>query len=250
MAARTACPRLSCLRGPAFTKRCPVSPFHRSYHSYEHDPESPFTDAEDSILSAALNHVPSQGFTTLALTRGAEDAGYLDISTNLFPRGPFDLINYHLVTQRLALKDHVQFPDPSIGVGAKVRTLALQRLRGNKDIIHRWQEALAIMALPSNMSPSIAELARLSDEIWFLASDTSVDTSWYTKRAALSAIYSSTELFMTTDASVNHRETEHFLDRRLREVQSIGTAMGSVGQWMGFTAAATINVLRSKGMRI
>ncbi|MCJ1435362.1 Ubiquinone biosynthesis protein coq9, mitochondrial [Xylographa pallens] len=106
------------------------------------------------------------------------------------------------------------------------------------------------MALPSNISLSIAELARLSDEIWFLAGDTSVDTSWYTKRAALSTVYSSTELFMTTDTSADHRQTELFLDRRLREVQSIGKAVGSVGQWMGFTAAATINVLRSKGVRI
>ncbi|MCJ1319691.1 Ubiquinone biosynthesis protein coq9, mitochondrial [Xylographa vitiligo] len=247
---RTICPRLSCLRGPISTKRSTVSSFHRYYHSYEHDPDPPFTDAEDAILSAALNHVPSQGFTTLALTRGAEDAGYLDVSTNLFLRGPFDLIHYHLVTQRSALKDRVQFPDPTIGVGAKVRALALQRLQANKAIIHRWQEALAIMALPSNVPPSIAELARLSDEIWFLAGDTSVDTSWYTKRATLSAVYSSTELFMTTDTSANHRETELFLDRRLREVQSMGKAVGSVGQWMGFTAAATINVLRSKGVRI
>ncbi|MCJ1282786.1 Ubiquinone biosynthesis protein coq9, mitochondrial [Xylographa opegraphella] len=249
-ASRTRCPRLSRLRGPTLTKPSIASPFHRYYHSYEHDPEPPFTDTEDSILSAALNHVPSQGFTTLALTHGAEDAGYLDVSTNLFPRGPFDLINYHLVTQRLALKDRIQFPDPSIGVGAKVRALALQRLKANKEIIHRWPEALAIMALPSNISPSIAELARLSDEIWFLAGDTSVDTSWYTKRASLSAVYSSTELFMTTDTSANHGATEFFLDRRLGEVQSMGKAVGSVGQWMGFTAAATINVLRSKGVRI
>ena len=117
-------------------------------------------------------------------------------------------------------------------------------------LITSHHQALAIMALPSNVPPSIAELARLSDEIWFLAGDTSVDTSWYTKRATLSAVYSSTELFMTTDTSANHRETELFLDRRLREVQSMGKAVGSVGQWMGFTAAATINVLRSKGVRI
>ena len=48
------------------------------------------------------------------------------------------------------------------------------------------------MAQPSYLPTSIAELARLSDEIWFLAGDTSVDTSWYTKRASLSMIYSST----------------------------------------------------------
>lgn len=48
------------------------------------------------------------------------------------------------------------------------------------------------MAQPSYISTSIAELARLSDEVWFLAGDTSVDASWYTKRASLSMIYSST----------------------------------------------------------
>ena len=144
----TTCPRLSCLRGSPSTKRSVVVAFHRHYHSYEHDQGPPFPAAEDSILSAALRHVPLSGFTTLALSRGAEDAGYLDVSTNLFPRGSFDLINYHLVTQRLALKDRVQFPDPSIGVGAKVRALALQRLKANKDIVHRWQEVISASYLP------------------------------------------------------------------------------------------------------
>ena len=48
------------------------------------------------------------------------------------------------------------------------------------------------MSLPQNIASSIAELARLADEMWFLAGDKSVDFSWYTKRATLSAIYAST----------------------------------------------------------
>jgi ubiquinone biosynthesis protein COQ9 len=61
------------------------------------------------------------------------------------------------------------------------------------------------MAQPTNMRTSLAELARLADEIWFLAGDVSVDTSWYTKRATLSAIYSSTGLF--TMFVPSHRRT-------------------------------------------
>ena len=106
------------------------------------------------------------------------------------------------------------------------------------------------MAQPKNIPPSIAELARLADEIWFLAGDTSVDTSWYIKRAALSAVYSSTELFMTTDTSADFAETERFLDRRLQETRTMGGAVSDVGQWVGFTGASVINVLRSKGVRI
>lgn len=98
------------------------------------------------MLSAAISHVPSYGFTVDALRLGARDAGYMDVSTNLLPRGVFDLVNYHLVTQRLALKDSVQFSPTSeagkkLGTGAKVRTLTLARLRANEPIIHRWQEA-------------------------------------------------------------------------------------------------------------
>jgi len=111
-------------------------------------------------------------------------------------------------------------------------------------------QALAIMAQPAYIPPSLTELARLADEIWFLAGDTSVDTSWYTKRATLAAVYSSTELFMTTDTSPEHMETERFLDRRLEETRRVGGVVRDVGQWVGFSGASVLNVLRSKGVRV
>ena len=48
-----------------------------------------------------------------------------------------------------------------------------------------------MMGLPENVASSMGELARLADEMWFLAGDRSVDFSWYTKRATLSAVYAS-----------------------------------------------------------
>lgn len=106
------------------------------------------------------------------------------------------------------------------------------------------------MAQPSYLPTSLKELAMLSDEIWFLSGDTSVDQSWYTKRASLSMIYSSSELFMTNDRSPDFLDTRKFLHRRLDEVQSVGGAIQSAGQWIGFTMSAGVNVLRSKGVRI
>ena len=106
------------------------------------------------------------------------------------------------------------------------------------------------MAQPSHVPASVKELAALSDEIWFLAGDTAVDSSWYTKRATLSMVYSSSELFMTNDHSPDFVETGKFLDRRLEEVKTVGGTLGSIGQWVGFTASAGVNVLRSKGLRI
>lgn len=106
------------------------------------------------------------------------------------------------------------------------------------------------MAQPSYVPDSLKELAMLSDEIWFLAGDKSVDPSWYTKRASLSMIYSSAELFMTNDTSPDFADTAKFLRTRLDEIQSVGNAVSSVGQWVGFTMNAGVNVLRSKGVPV
>jgi ubiquinone biosynthesis protein COQ9 len=106
------------------------------------------------------------------------------------------------------------------------------------------------MAQPSHLPTALSELSSLSDEIWFLSGDTSVDSSWYTKRASLSAIYAATELFMTTDKSPNFIDTREFLERRFNDVQVVGTMGGTLAQWAGFTVHAGLNVLRSKGVRI
>ena len=222
------------------------------YHSYDRTQPPPYREPERTILSSALAHVPTLGFTKEALSLGAKEAGYLEVSTNLFPKGTFDLVMYHLVTQRLGLKDRIQFPDEKMGVGRKVRSLVMERLRANADagVVPRWQEALAIMSLAENIPASLKELGALSDEVWFLSGDTAVDSSWYTKRASLAGIYAATEVFQTTDQSTDFKDTEEFLDRRLEELRTVGGVVSGTLEWAGFQAGAMVNLLRSKGVRI
>lgn len=111
-------------------------------------------------------------------------------------------------------------------------------------------KALGHMSLLGNIPASLQELYALSDEIWYLAGDTSVDTSWYTKRASLAAVYASSELFMTTDTSKEFAATEEFVDRRLEGVQKAGRTAGEIGQSVGFWAGSGLNLARSWGMRI
>lgn len=263
-------PRTSALRAARVTHG--LTP-RRPFHSYDHPPPpGAFGDAEKSILAAAYKHVPELGFSQKALGRGARDAGYLDISASVIPDGAFGLIRYHLITQREALAGRSKeiFPDlDQPGVAARVEALTWERLMGNKEILNRWQEvryisnlwhtintytyvlqALAVMAQPSYVPESLKELAKLSDEIWFLSGDKAVDSSWYTKRASLSMIYSTSELFMTNDRSPDFVETRQFLQRRLGEVKSVGGMVGSFGQWAGYTFSAGVNILRSKGVRV
>ena len=246
MALRTA------LRTPATLRPLLFQAPRAAYHSYEHIDPPPYRENESKILSAALTHVPTHGFTQEALTLGAKDAGYLDITSNLFPKGAFELVMFHLVSQRLGLKDRIQFTDEKMGVGRRVRSLILERLRANVDagVVPCWQEALALMSLAENMPPSLRELGALSDEIWFLAGDTAVDSSWYTKRASLSGVYAATEVYQTTDQSTDFRDTEQFLDRRLEELRVMGSTVSNTMEWVGFQGGAVVNLLRSKGVRI
>lgn len=232
-------------------RRRVLGPLIRTYYSQHHPDPPPFTPVQDKILSSALRFVPEHGFSETALALGAQNAGFLEVSVQLFPRGVYDLINYHLVTQRLALKDRVQFPPESkVGVGRKVRTLAWERLLANRDIIHQWQGALGHMSLLGNIPASIYELNLLADEIWYLAGDTTVDFNWYTKRASLSAIYASSEMFMSNDTSKNFAATEEFLDRRLQDVQKFGSALGGFTNYVGFWAGNSVNLARAWGMKI
>ena len=73
------------------------------YHSSNHPPSPSYTPLQHKILSTSLSLVPSTGFTSETLTEGAKQAGYLEITHNLFPRGPWSIVEYHLVRQREAL---------------------------------------------------------------------------------------------------------------------------------------------------
>ncbi|KAF2152763.1 ubiquinone biosynthesis protein COQ9 [Myriangium duriaei CBS 260.36] len=234
------------------SRRLNLRPLQRAYHSPTDPPPQPYTSNESAILSSALSYVPTTGFTLTSLRSGLSDQGYRPVSTALFPRGPFELVRYHLITQRLSLRDRIVFPDTETSVGRKVRALILARLQGNVDagVVEKWSEALGWMSLAGNIPASVEELALLSDEMWYLAGDTTVDAGWYTKRASLGAVYAAAELFQSQDQSTDFRDTEAFLDRRLEESRTIGGVVGNLSQWAGFQGVAAVNLARSLGMRI
>ena len=126
-----------------------------AYHSYDHPSPPPYSSTANSILSASIPYIPEHGFSQTTLQFGAKDAGYLPVSTNLFPRGVFDLISYYLVTRRLALNDAVhgkdgmatEWEEKKVGPGARVRALLLERLKmnGEAKVVQKWPEVCLVL---------------------------------------------------------------------------------------------------------
>ncbi|KAL2865585.1 uncharacterized protein BJX67DRAFT_179936 [Aspergillus lucknowensis] len=243
-----------CLRGGPLLSR-----YRHLYHS-SHHPDTPpheYTNSQTTILTAALKHVPAHGFTRDALTLGARDTGFLDVSIQLLPRGEFDLILFWLASRRGLLRAAVErngllrpLESEFVSVEEKTRTLILERLKMNNYIRHQWQDALALMSLPSHIPLSLSELHALSSDILYLAGDTSVDSSWYTKRLSVSAIYASAEVIMTQDSSPDLSATEAFVNRRIEDSKAIGDKLNSAKQCLGFMGSTAIGLGRSWGLKI
>ncbi|WP_424944524.1 COQ9 family protein [Aliiroseovarius crassostreae] len=173
---------------------------------------------KDTFLDAALNHVPFDGWSeaTMQATRDELDASEAEVQA-LFPRGALDLaLAYHkagdaeMVAQlKAANLDEMRFRD-RIAAGVKIR-LKL----ADKEMVRK---GMAFFALPQNAADGSAALWGTCDAIWNTLGDSSQDVNWYTKRATLSAVYTSTVLYWLGDDSDGHAATWAFLDRRIDNV--------------------------------
>jgi ubiquinone biosynthesis protein COQ9 len=177
----------------------------------------------DAAVMAMLPHVAFDGWTKRALRHGLADIGQpVDDAELLFPGGAIDMVTCFCdVADRRMEQAAADLDMTELRLPARVRAvivLRLQQSRPHKEAIRR---ALAVLAL-RGQTAAAGCTARTVDAIWHAAGDTSADFSWYTKRAILASVYSSTLLFWLRDSSEDDAETLAFLDRRLAGVGRIG----------------------------
>jgi ubiquinone biosynthesis protein COQ9 len=180
----------------------------------------------DAAILALLPHVPFDGWTKRALRAGVAEAGMpADEADLLFPLGTVDMIETFcdLADRRMeaAAAGLVETK-----VSARVRAVIALRLAQNRPYKEAVRRATGVLALPHNARAAAACTARTVDSIWHAAGDRSADFSWYTKRAILTAVYSTTVLYWLRDLSEDDADTLAFLGRRLAGVGRIGRLRG------------------------
>ena len=129
----------------------------------------------------------------------------------------------------------------------KIKVGVKKRLQVMSLYIDKWPQGMVIGLKPENLPKTLSQLYKISDEIWYLAGDRSIDINWYNKRHQLTKIYIVTELYMLQDKSQGYEQTWQFLDRRLDEMNTILNLMdqksmtGILGSLsIGATAIASI----------
>lgn len=209
-------------------------------------------DPEQRILAKALDHVAVHGWTVEALAAGATDLGYPSVAHGMFPRGEAELVEYFMDSCLAKLRETLIANTDKLQtmtVAERLKFGVRTRLEMLEPVMAHWPQGMAVGALPQNAPTTAQKLAKLSDEIWYFAGDKSTDFSWYTKRAILTGIYASTELFMLNDKSLDYQETWAFLDRRVDETIQLGevpqnlndiAGMASIGLQSVFSAVTSL----------
>ncbi|KAM6224792.1 ubiquinone biosynthesis protein COQ9, mitochondrial [Rhynchocyon petersi] len=185
---------------------------------------------QDRILTAALEFVPTHGWTAEAIAEGAQSLGLSSAAASMFGSDGSELI-LHFVTQcnaRLTCELENEHKLVQLGQTEKKKTdvflrdAVRTRLRMLIPYIEHWPRALSILMLPHNIPSSLSLLTSMVDDMWHYAGDQSTDFNWYTRRAVLAGIYNTTELVMMQDSSPDFEDTWRFLENRINDAMNMG----------------------------
>jgi len=115
-----------------------------------------------------------------------------------------------------------------LGMTGRVRRLIALRLEQARPHREAVRRAIGLLALPGNRALAARCTARTLDTIWYAAGDRSADASWYSKRALLAGVYTTTLLAWLRDGSEDDAATLAFLDRRLAGIGRLGRLIGRI----------------------
>ncbi len=181
------------------------------------------SDERDAAIDALLPNVPFDGWTYRALRVGlAALGGDPRDAEVLFPGGAGDMIAAYcdLADRRMELEAATLELD-AMRIPARIRAVIALRLTQNRSHKEAIRRALAALALPGDAGAAALCTARTVDAMWHAAGDRSADISWYTKRAILAGVYTTTLLYWLRDPGEDDAATLSFLDRRLADVGRI-----------------------------
>ncbi len=185
-----------------------------------------------ALLARALTHVAFDGWTGKALAAAARDCGYAaGVAARAFPRGPADLIalfNDDLDRRMVEALAPAQLAKLKIRerIALAVKT-RLELCRPHREAAGR---AVAYYAAPGQALAGARAIARTVDLMWRAAGDTATDFNYYSKRALLAGVYTTTLAYWLVDNSAANEATWRFLDRRIADVMSIQTWRGRATQ--------------------
>ena len=133
-----------------------------------------------------------------------------------FPGGARELMAYFLGDADRGMAAQMADPDcakmrvrDAIAMAVRAR---LESLAPHREAVRR---AIVTLSLPQNGGMACRLLYAAVDSMWIAIGDRSTDFNFYSKRALLAGVYSSTLMYWLADESQGFEDSWGFLDRRI-----------------------------------
>ena len=190
---------------------------------------------KEKVLLAALPQVPFDGWSDLALRRGAESEGLpASDAARAFPGGPAEAIDYYNFLADRHMLEALEKADLD-SMRTRDRVILAVRTRLEQNAAHREaiRRGVTFLSFPPYAPIALRSLHRTVDAIWLAAGDKATDFNWYTKRGLLAGVYSATVLYWLNDKSEGFADTWAFLERRIDTVLRVGGFLGRMTRSLG-----------------
>lgn len=124
-----------------------------------------------------------------------------------------------------------------------------RRLRYNEPVLDRLPEAFALLTASSDLPvldprPGIAHALNIADEACRVTEDKTTGTGWYTRRAALAAIYGAAELHQFASPKTAYE----FLDELLVSSFKLESTLSEAQIFTSYVASSWAGIIRSRGL--
>jgi ubiquinone biosynthesis protein COQ9 len=187
----------------------------------------------DRLADGMAAEAPFDGWGRISLSGAARQLGLPPGEADrLFPGGPLQVLSY--LSERSDRRTVEEMENAGVGA-LKMRDriklavrIRFERHSGEREAARR---AIGLLSLPFNAPLAARLLYKTVDALWYAAGDTSTDFSFYTKRATLAGVYSSTLFYWLNDHTPGSEATWAFLDRRIEDVMRIERVKAQVRSW-------------------
>ncbi|MEK6733938.1 MAG: COQ9 family protein [Pseudomonadota bacterium] len=177
------------------------------------------------ILTSFLRNSPFEGWSNNNLYYSAKQNGFSNSYVDLiFPNKIKDLTLYFNNQQNILMNEN--FLKDKKNNELKTHEKIIKLIETKFFNYSKNKEAIRCLfqynLLPQNIISAKKSLWTSCDQIWFLAGDKSTDFNYYTKRALLAYVYSTSLLYFLSDESLNQQDTSIFIRKKIQEILKIG----------------------------
>lgn len=174
-------------------------------------------EIRDALAPGIADNAAFDGWGDAARDMAADAAGIdRDVARLAFPDGAVDMIDAWFAGIDRQMAERLP-AETLAAMKIRARITALVEARLDAVAINResLRRAVAILALPQNLTRAARLGWRSVDLMWRMAGDTATDYNHYTKRTILLGVYGATVTVFLDDDSEGHADTRAFLARRI-----------------------------------